>query len=48
MVKLSDDARNMVETVAPLINKSSPKNENLEIEMMPLKKAPPIGNPMKR
>ena len=48
MVKLTDDARNVVETVAPLINKSSPKNENLEIEMMPMKKAPPIGNPMKR
>ena len=48
MAKLSDDVRNVVETVAPLIHKSSPNNENLEIEMMPLKKAPPIGNPMKR
>ena len=48
MTKLSDDVRNVVETVAPLINRSSPKNENLEIEMKPLKKAPPIGNPMKR
>ena len=52
MAKLSDDVRNVVETVAetvaPLINRSSPKNEDLEIEMMPLKRAPPIGNPMKR
>ena len=38
----------VAETVAPLINRSPPKNENLEIEMMPLKRAPPIGNPMKR
>ena len=48
MAKFSDDVRNVVETVAPLINRSSSKNENLETEMMPLKKAPPIGNPMKR
>ena len=48
MAKLSEDVINVVETVAPLLNKPSPKNENLEIEMVPLKKAPPIGNPMKR
>ena len=48
MAKFSDDVRNVVETVAPLINRSSSKNENLETEMMPLRKAPPVGNPMKR
>ena len=45
VAKLSDDVKNVVETVAPLISKPSPRNENLEIEMMPIKKAPPIGNP---